>query len=200
MGSCQPWHEVPNFSQVMQSFDAFQMLGLEKRLGFSAEELREAFREAGKRIHPDAGGGEGDFADLQRAHDMVASPSRRLAHWFELRGMKIDPRGAVDDSLMDLFAGVGSTIQKCESLIRKRDESKSALGRALLEDETQRCREQLEGVIAEVSDRIGNECAAFARYEDANPMDAADAAKSVRNLAFLEKWQASLRALFPRML
>jgi len=184
----------------MQSFDAFQMLGLEKRLGFSAEELREVFREAGKRIHPDAGGGEGDFADLQRAHDMVASPSRRLAHWFELRGMKIDPRGAVDDSLMDLFAGVGSTIQKCESLIRKRDESKSALGRALLEDETQRCREQLEGVIAEVSDRIGNECAAFARYEDANPMDAADAAKSVRNLAFLEKWQASLRALFPRML
>lgn len=184
----------------MQSFDAFQMLGLDQRLGISAEELREAFREAGKRIHPDAGGGEGDFADLQRAHDILASPSRRLAHWFELRGMKIDPRGAVDDSLMDLFAEVGSTMQKCEALIRKRDDAKSALGRALLEDETQRCREELEGMIARVNNRIECECAAFSRYQDAAPSDATNAARSVRNLAFLEKWQASLRAIFPRLL
>jgi hypothetical protein len=108
----------------MPMFDAFQMLGVEKRLGISAEELREAFREAGKRLHPDAGGGEGDFADLQRAHEILASPSRRLSHWLELRGMKIDPRGAVDDSLMDLFAGVGATMQKCEALIHKRDDAK----------------------------------------------------------------------------
>jgi len=184
----------------MPMFDAFQMLGVEKRLGISAEELREAFREAGKQLHPDAGGGEGDFADLQRAHDILASPSRRLSHWLELRGTKIDPRGAVDDSLMDLFAGVGSRMQKCEALIRKRDDAKSALGRALLEDETQRCREELEDMIARVNDRIKCECAAFSRYEDTVPLDATGAARSVRNLAFLEKWQASLRAIFPRML
>ena len=176
------------------------MLGLEKRLGISAEELREAFREAGKRLHPDAGGGEGDFADLQRAHDILASPSRRLSHWLELRGTKIDQRGAVDDSLMDLFAGVGATMQKCDALIRKRDEAKSALGRALLEDETQRCREELERMIARVNDRIESECAAFSQYENAVSLDEKDAARSVRNLAFLEKWQASLRAIFPRML
>ena len=184
----------------MPIFDAFQMLGLEKRLGISAEELREAFREAGKRLHPDAGGGEGDFADLQRAHDILASPSRRLSHWLELRGTKIYPRGAVDDSLMDLFAGVGATMQKCDALIRKRDEAKSALGRALLEDETQRCREELERMIARVNDRIESECAAFSCYEDADSLVETDAARSVRNLAFLEKWQASLRAIFPRML
>jgi hypothetical protein len=69
-----------------------------------------------------------------------------------------------------------------------------------LEDETQRCREELEGMIARVNDRIKCECAAFSRYEDAVPLDATDAARSVRNLAFLEKWQASLRAIFPRML
>lgn len=176
------------------------MLGVEKRLGISAEELREAFREAGKRLHPDAGGGEGDFADLQRAHDILASPSRRLSHWLELCGTKIDPRGAVDDSLMDLFAGVGATMQICEALIRKRDEAKSALGRALLQDETQRCREELERMIARVNDRIESECAAFSCYEDADSLVETDAARSVRNLAFLEKWQASLRAIFPRML
>lgn len=184
----------------MPIFDAFQLLGLEKRLGISTEELREAFREAGKRLHPDAGGGEGDFAELQRAHDMIASPSRRLSHWLELRGIKIDPRGAVDDSLMDLFAGVGATMQKCEGLIRRRDDAKSALGRALLEDETQRCREELEATIARVSNRIDGECAAFEQYENAVSFDVTDAARSVRNLAFLEKWQASLRSMFARML
>jgi len=184
----------------MQSFDAFQLLGMEKRLGISAEALREAFREAGKRHHPDAGGVEGDFADLQRAHDTLASPSRRLSHWLELRGIKVDPRGAVDDSLMDLFALVGSTMQKCEALIRKHDEAKSALGRALLEDETQRCREELEGLIAQVVGRIDNECAAFSRFEDTDSPDEAEVARTVRNLAFLEKWQASLRAMFPRLL
>ena len=184
----------------MSIFDAFQLLDLEKRLGISTEVLREAFREAGKQLHPDAGGGEGDFANLQRAHDTLASPSRRLSHWLELHGIKIDARGAVDDSLMDLFADVGATMQKCEGLIRKRDEAKSALGRALLEDETQRCREELEATIARVSDRIDGECVGFSRYEAGNSLDAADAARRVRNLAFLEKWQASLRAMFARML
>lgn len=184
----------------MQSFDAYQLLGLEKHLVISTEELRAAFREAGKRLHPDAGGGEMDFAELQRAHDMLASPSRRLAHWFELRGIKLDPRGTVDDSLMDLFALVGSVMQKCESLIRKREEAKSALGRALLEDETQRCREELEGVITRVSARIENECRNFGSYEDARSSELTEVACCARNLAFLEKWQASLRAMFPRML
>jgi hypothetical protein len=184
----------------VQAFDAYQLLGLEKRLVIAADELRAAFREAGKCIHPDAGGAEMDFAELQRSHDILASPSRRLAHWSELRGMKIDPRGTVDDSLMDLFALVGSVMQKCESVIRKREEAKSALGRALLEDETQRCREELEVVIARVSARIEDECGNFGSYEDACSVELSEVARCVRNLAFLEKWQASLRAMFPRML
>ena len=91
-------------------------------------------------------------------------------------------------------------MQKCESVIRRRDESKSALGRALLEDETQQCREELEEVIARVGERIENECAAFPRYEVADSVDASELARCVRNLAFLEKWQVALRAMFPRML
>ena len=34
--------------------DAFQILGIERRLVVSDERLREAFREAGKQVHPDA--------------------------------------------------------------------------------------------------------------------------------------------------
>ena len=44
---------------------AFQILGIEPRLVLSDEALRDLFREAGKQVHPDAGGGEGEFAALR---------------------------------------------------------------------------------------------------------------------------------------
>ena len=44
--------------------DAFELLGVPRRLEVSEGELRAAFREAGKRVHPDAGGCEAEFAKL----------------------------------------------------------------------------------------------------------------------------------------
>ena len=64
---------------------AFQILGIEPRLVLSDEALRDLFREAGKQVHPDAGGGEGEFAALRDAYATLASPSRRLMRWLELR-------------------------------------------------------------------------------------------------------------------
>ena len=69
--------------------NAFEVLGVEERLVFREEELREAFREAGKRLHPDAGGGEGDFAALKEAMAILSGPSRRLSHWLSLRGVAV---------------------------------------------------------------------------------------------------------------
>ena len=65
---------------------AFEILGMSSGLVFSDEAVREAFREAGKQVHPDAGGKDGEFAALREAFAMVLSPSRRLKHWLELRG------------------------------------------------------------------------------------------------------------------
>ena len=61
--------------------NAFQILGLEPALVVPEAILRDSFREAGKRVHPDAGGGEGEFAALREAFSVVSSPSQRLRHW-----------------------------------------------------------------------------------------------------------------------
>ena len=179
--------------------DAFQILGIEPALVLADDTLREAFREAGSRVHPDAGGGEGEFAALREAFAVVSSPSRRLRHWLELRGTPGEIRGSIEPSLMDLFTEIGAVTQQAETLIRKRDEAKSALVRAMLEGETQYCRETVERSISQVEMRIAHECAIFPELENSPHPDVEAASQSARNLAFLEKWRASLRASFSRL-
>lgn len=179
--------------------DAFETIGIAPRLVISEEELRAAFREAGKTAHPDAGGGDDLFARLCQAMDVLTSPSRRLRHWLELRGLDVDPRGVVDAALMDLFGKVGEITQRAESVIRKREEAKSALGLAMLERETHLCREAVEEAIATVEAAILTECGTFAVVEAAETLDLNAVSKSVRNLTFLEKWKAGLRSVYSRL-
>ncbi|MCU0752401.1 MAG: hypothetical protein MUF86_09670 [Akkermansiaceae bacterium] len=179
--------------------NAFETLGLAPRLAITDEAVRDAFREAGKLAHPDAGGAMDSFARLREAFDTVASPSRRLRHWLELRGITPESRGVVAAAVMDLFAEIGVVSQRAETLIRRRDEAKSALGRAILEAETQACREAVERAIAIVEAAIGRETSCFPDYER-DPQDEIETAvAAVRNLAFLEKWRHTLRDLFSRL-
>ena len=178
--------------------DAFELLGLPRRLEFSENELRAAFREAGKRVHPDAGGSEVEFAKLQEAFLTLASPSRRLKHWLALAGKSGDDRGAIAPGLMELFGKVGDILQRADALVRKRDEAKSALARALLEGETHVCREAVEGMIDAVESAIAVESSVFPRIE-AGETTPEQAGQIVRNLAFLEKWRANLRERFARL-
>ena len=165
----------------------------------SDEVLRDAYREIGKRLHPDAGGDEGDFAALREAFAVVSSPSRRMKHWMELKGIPCEIRGSIDSTLMDLFAKIGAVTQQAEEVIRKRDEAKSILVKALLENDAQICREAVESAISEVESAISHECSHFQVIEFANALDVEAMAKIARSLAFLEKWRRGLRSCFSRL-
>jgi curved DNA-binding protein CbpA len=179
--------------------NAFAVLGTGERLELADEELREAFRQAGQRVHPDAGGADGEFAALREAMAILSSPSRRLKHWLELRGISADPRGSIDPRMMDLFAKIGAVTQQAESVIRKRAEAKSSLAKALLESRTQECRDQVEAVLAEVEHELSAACGGFGGWETSLP-EGDRAGQIVRDLAFLEKWKASLRSVYSRLI
>jgi len=180
--------------------DAFAILGIDRKLAVSDEELRAAFREAGKSAHPDAGGAHGDFSSLQEAFAILSSPSRRLKHWLALHGESGEDRGTIRDELVDLFSAVGPVLQRVDALIRRRDEARSALTRAMLEGESNICREQLDEMIGRVDDAIKAETENFPTLGSAYPIPTAEAARTARNLAFLEKWRAQLRERFSRLI
>jgi curved DNA-binding protein CbpA len=179
--------------------NAFEILGTGPRLVLSDETLRDLFREAGRQAHPDAGGGEGDFAMLREAFAIVSSPSRRLRHWLDLRGTPGDVRGSIEGSLMEVFSEVGVVTQQAEACIRKREEAKSVLVRAMLEGETQICREAVEAVVSKVEGLIDRECGPFHEWENSVEPDIEAISKAARNLAFLEKWRAGLRGCYARL-
>lgn len=179
--------------------NAFSALGLPASLVCSDESLRSAFREAGKAAHPDAGGGEEDFARLREALETLTSPSRRLRHWLEIRGTPVDPRGTVDAGLMDLFVQVGEVTQIAESIARRRQATQSALALALLERETQSCIEAVESTMLLVEAAIRSATDRFPEIDSGTLADAEDISKIVRNLAFLERWRSSLRGILPRL-
>lgn len=165
----------------------------------SDEALRDLFREAGKQVHPDAGGGEGEFAALRDAYATLASPSRRLMCWLEFCGTPGEVRGSIEAALMDLFSEVGAVTQQAEAVIRKREEARSPLVRALLESETQVSREAVKRTISRVESWITQECADFSNWEVAEVIEVDAISQVARNLAFLEKWRGSLRACFSRL-
>ena len=172
--------------------DPFERLGLEKRLVFREDELREAFRSAGKRDHPDAGGSGDAFSALQESFARLCSPSRRLRAWMECRGITGEERGAISPQLLDLFAKVGAALQKADSVTKRRETAQSNLAKALLEPEVQAAREALEEALEEVAGAVTGEEARFPAIEEGK----GDPALASRNLAFLEKWQAELKARF----
>lgn len=180
--------------------DAFEQLGMKPRLVVSENELREFFRAAGKLVHPDAGGNDGEFSRLNEAFAAISSPAGRLRCWMENRGHEVDIRGSIESSLMDLFAEIGAITQSSELLLRKRDEATVALVRALLEGQTLKCREVIEALISKVNKRISDECRSFPLLENSKSFDAEKTSMIVRNLVFLEKWESSLRVSYSRLI
>jgi len=179
--------------------DAFQALGLPPKLELTDEALREAFRVAGKKSHPDGGGSEAEFAALNEAFALLSSPSRRLRHWLELQDLTIVSRGSIESAMMDLFTEVGAATQQAEAAIRKRDDARSALVRAMLEPEMQTSRDAIEAANQKVERWISRQCEIFPDLEKTLALDPEQASQIVRNLVFLEKWRASLRACFSRL-
>ncbi len=179
--------------------NAYHLLSLEPVLVISEDELRDAWREAGKQAHPDAGGSEDGFAELRDAFARLSSPSRRLMHWLELRGTPGDVRGSIGSTLMDLFSEVGTVSNRAEEIIRKREAAKSSLVRAMLESETQLCREAVEQAIASVEAEIAKQMDSFPVYQTAVTLEVEVASTTARNLAFLEKWRFGLRGCYARL-
>lgn len=180
--------------------DAFQRMGIAPCLVVDDEALRMIFLESSKRAHPDGGGGESEFSALREALAVLSSPAGRLKLWMELRGTPAAIQGVIHSNLLDVFSEVGQVTQDAETLIRKRQEAKSALVRAMLGGETQLKREDVERLIKKVDDRIREQSLTFAEFETSEVLDHEAASVTARNLTFLEKWRAGLRGCYSRLI
>lgn len=180
--------------------NAFELLKLKPTLIIEPDLISQAFCDVAKLHHPDQGGDTDCFNEIRAARDLLSSPSRRLKEWLRIHQIEADPRGSVDAAIMDLFSCIGELSQRCEALAKKREATRTRLALAMLENETQLLREELEKTIQIVTDAIARECESFTDIERAGHSAADQAGRVFRNLSFLEKWLLSMQSARTRML
>ena len=162
----------------------------------SDEEIREAFRQRAAVLHPDSGGDEKEFAKLQGAQEMLMSPARRLKEWMLAKGMEVDARGQISSRLMDLFQRVSEVGAAAEALIKENANAGSALVKAMVEVRMMKQRDQVSELLENVGGEIADRVASFPKVE----LGELDPAVIMRDLVFLEKWRATLRGIFSRLI
>jgi curved DNA-binding protein CbpA len=165
-------------------------------LGVSDEEIREAFRVRAAVMHPDSGGDEQEFAKLQGARDVLLSPARRLKEWMAARGMEADARGQIEGGLMYLFQKVSEVGAAAELLIRDNAGAKSALVKAMVEVKLIKQREQVKELLENITEEIQLRIERFQEVEEGRM----DSATMMRDLIFLEKWRATLKGIYGRLM
>lgn len=175
--------------------DAFAVLELPRRASLTEEAVRGAYFQASK--VPGA-----DQEALNAALQTLVTPEKRLKHLMEVAAPD-DARNwravAMPERLMDLFMRVGRTKSATEMLLKRRQEAKSALARALLQPEVLALREQAEGVASSLSEVMEERTNGLAELDAAlaegDPEAWRRVAEAQAHLAYLSKWQAQVREL-----
>jgi curved DNA-binding protein CbpA len=176
--------------------NAFERLGLGVRLDLSEDEVREAFRKKAAEMHPDSGGVEKDFLELQIAQEVLSSPARRLKEWMAARSIEVDARGRIGAGLVDLFQKVAETGNAAEAAIKVGAGAQSSLARAVAEVKLMGERERVKALLAEIAGEIVERISAFPGIEAGE----VDPGEVMRDLVFLEKWRASMKSVYGRLM
>lgn len=168
--------------------NAFETFSLTPTLDLDLESLREVYQDIAAKNHPDSGGDQKAFEQINLHYNELKSPSKRLKAFMDAEGIEHDPRGAVSNDLMDLFMQVGSLLQNTDAFLRKRSQAASILAKALLEAESMDTQDKLSELIATVEGKLDSITCSFSSELKVESLPAL-----ARNLSFLEKWQAQLQ-------
>jgi curved DNA-binding protein CbpA len=181
--------------------DAFALLGLPRSASLTEDEVRAAFQKAAAAAHPDSAADETErnartaqFTALNEASATLTSLPRRLRHLLELEypDTSAQKTGApMDGAMMELFSNTAAAVQRAAAVQSQKQQAATALARAMLAKEEMQAQEELEAATLKVE-------AARAALEESLPaLDGATAlSAAAARAAFLEKWQAQLRAAF----
>ena len=176
----------------------FKLLDVEQATKIDLETLSDHHKKLAAEHHPDHPDNNADdsrYRLINTAYETLKSPSKRLAHWMELKGSHYEKRGTVSDHLMDLFMSTAQILQDTDAFLRKKSTTTSALAMALLEGESQQFQElistQIDSIEVEKSSTLEK---ASLKEELAKLLG-----NAARDLAFLEKWQAQLKERYARL-
>ncbi|HEY8904323.1 MAG TPA: J domain-containing protein [Chthoniobacterales bacterium] len=177
--------------------DAFEVLGLPRRPWLDARDIRVAFQELSRNLHPDAVGGDaGRFVALNAAHATLSHPGARLR--LLAGGSAPGVEGSLPTGDSDLFMLVGAIVHKARALRTKATAATSALSRALLAADASRICGDVEMGLGQIDAALGAAEERLRAMDEAWPtVSAADLQALATRFDRLMKWRSELADFLP---
>lgn len=176
----------------------FSILNLKPSLGYSPEDIEQAWREQSAKFHPDVvddNDGESlDPALLNQARATLEKPATLLAEWWRCIGgdpKAITRNAPLSQSLMTVFESVGTELGKADGVIKKVESAQTALAKSLLTADTIKSQKSVQTQLALLTEEIEKRRLMFPEIENLTP-DCDDQSQLITvlsDLKFLEKWQ-----------
>ena len=180
--------------------DAFEVLGLPRRPWLDARDIRVAFQDLSRNLHPDAVGGDtGRFVALNAAHATLSHPGSRLR--LLAGGSASGAEGPLPTGDADLFMLVGAIVHKARALRTKAAAATSALSRALLAGDASRICCDVEMGLGQIDAALGVAEEKLRAMDEAWPaVAAADLLALAARFDRLMKWRCELADFLPDFL
>ena len=120
--------------------DYFALLDQPRRPSLDEDELKQAFHERSRLLHPDARGdnaggqvpSDGAFAQLNEAYQVLQDPKRRIQHLLALADRAAARQSSVPRDIADLFPIVAGVTHEADALVQKMEAATTPLSRSLL--------------------------------------------------------------------
>ncbi len=111
--------------------DAFRELDLPRRPGHPESEIKTAFLERAKTLHPDRQTGDAKkFESLRAAYDLLKNPATRLRHLITLETGQ-SPKTAPPTGHFELFSAVCQIVEQTRTALPEATRASNSLARSL---------------------------------------------------------------------
>ena len=168
------------------------------------EALKEKYHRLTAMHHPDIAGGPGNFAEINRAYQVLADPGGRIRHLLELELPEaLNRTQAAPEEIAAFFAPVAEARQGVDAFLRKQAAAASPLARALLATEQYQVQERLEEMIARLAEKQEGLLGEVREVDELWQCDREAALGRLpvlwQSLGYVAKWLATLREALFRM-
>jgi hypothetical protein len=171
--------------------NAFELLGITPQAAIDEATLKQAYFTIAKTAR--------DNAELHAAYQTLLYPEKRLKHLLEITA---PPNASnwrtvpIQEELMQLFLLLGKESKTAETLITKKSNTSSALGRALLEKQLLAQRDALEGIGFQLEDHKQSLVTKLHLLEG----EWQSLAMIQAQLSYISKWQTQVAELLLKLI
>ncbi len=178
--------------------NCFRVFDESPRPWLDAEALKEKYHRITAQQHPDIAGGSTQFAEINRAYQVLSDPVARLRHLLELEAPEALARKTeAPVEIAEYFTSIAHVRHEADAFFKKHDAAASPVAKALLAGEQYQVQEQLEEMIAKLQQEEEELLAGLRKLDalwDSNRSAALDELpRTWQSLVYIAKWLGMLR-------